>query len=105
MRKFDYTELRKLTTDQVVALAASRSDFVVVANKKTGSRIHRFLENENLFRRSPKSLSSRARYLRKAWVSFFLLDFLQLWITSINRGYEVSVVQTNPANYEVRFRC
>lgn len=105
MRKFDYAELRKLTTDQIEALTSSRSHFVVVADKATGYRILRFLENQKHFHQNTKSLCSRVRYLRKAWVGFYLLDFLQLWITSINKGYELSVIQTDPARFEVQFRC
>ena len=105
MRKFTYAELRKLTTDQIVTLTSSRNRFVVVADRTTGYRILRFLENEKNFRLSTKSLGIRVRYLRKAWVGFFLLDFLHLWITSINRGYDVTVIQTNPACFEVQFRC
>lgn len=103
MKKLAYGELSKLTTDQIDTLTSH--GFVVIADQSTATRILRFLENQRNFDLAPKSLSSRIRFVRGALIGFFIADFLHVWVRSINRGYEVKVIQLHPNLFEVQFSC
>ena len=105
LQKLAYKELRNLSNDQIAKLTSSRNGFVVTTDDITGARIVRFLRNEENFRSRATPLRNRIKYLRQAWVGFFLLDFMHLWVSSVNAGYEVRVIKTSPTSVEVEFRC
>lgn len=104
MQKIAYAELRKLTTEQIVALTSAQDPFVVITDPTKGAHIAQFLKSDEIFRLERKSLRSRFRYLRTASVGFFLLDFLHLWVASVNNGYEVTAIQQADV-FEIRFCC
>lgn len=104
MQKLVYEELRNLTTGQIETLTSSQKRFVVVTDPTKGAYIARFLEREQIFHASVKSLRSRFRYLRTAWVGFLIPDFIHLWSASVNRGYAVTVIRQADI-CEVSFFC
>lgn len=105
MQQLAYEELGKLSNDRLTVLISSRNGFVVMTDDTTGARIVQFLQKEENFRSSARSLISRIKYLRQAQVGFYLLDFMHLWVRSVNAGYEVTVVKKSPTSVEVEFRC
>lgn len=102
MQKIEYAELRKLTTEQIVALTSSQNPFVVITDPTKGAQIAQFLKSDEIFQLERKSLRSRFQYLRAASVGFFLLDFLHLWVASVNNGYEVTAIRQADV-FEIRF--
>lgn len=104
VQKFTYEELGSLSNDQITRLTLSGTGFVVITDNPTGARIVRFLQNEENFRSQAKSLRSRIGYPSKAWVGIFLIDFLHLWVSSVNAGYEVTVMKNSRTSFEFEFR-
>ena len=96
MKKLEFEQLEKLSSADTGALLASGQHFTVIANRTTGDRIRRFLENEALFRLSPKKFRDRIRYLRGAGPAFFILGFAEVWVKSMLKGYKVEAVDAGP---------
>ena len=103
MQSLAYSDVKRLSRDAIDALACSCENFVVVSDRRTGMHVRRFLENESRFRSGRKTLKSRIAYVYGAWPGFLLLHFVPLWVSSTTRGYQVTVAESRPMSFEIRF--
>lgn len=103
MRRIKYDELSTMSTAEISQITASKIDFIVCANQRTGRHLRRFVDNDNAYRTSDRRLKDRFAFVAGGWHGFFVLDFLHLWSRAGIDGYEVVSGGVRESNDEVRF--
>lgn len=103
MREYRYEKLLEMPYSEIAKITASHEQFKVVAEDRAGRRISRFLENEDSFARSDKSLRSRLTYLAGGLIGMLIPNFMPLWNRAMMDGFFVESVDQLSHNYEIVF--
>ena len=103
MRRINYDDLSSMSTAEILQITASKIDFVVCANRRTGHHLRRFVDNDIAYRASDRRLKDRFAFVAGGWHGFFVLGFLQLWSRACLDGYEVASAERRESNDEVWF--